>query len=704
MKLLIVESPTKAHTIKRFLGKGFIVLSTRGHIKDLPKSQFGIDIENGFVPRYITIRGKGKIIAEIKRAAIKSEEIYVGTDPDREGEAIAYHITEAIKNGKVPHRVLFYEITKPGIKKGLENPTIVDQDKVNAHMARRVLDRLVGYLVSPILWKAIKSGLSAGRVQTVALRLIVEREREIQQFIPEEYWDITASFLTSRNEIFSARLKKINRQEATVRTQQEAEAIKNELLSINDFIVSQYHIYNKSYKPPAPFITATLQQEAAKVLNFSAKKTMFIAQELFEGVKIGSEATGLITYPRTDSLRIAEEFIMKTREFIKNQWGEEYLPLNPPQYRDRLLVQGAHEAIRPTYLGHDPQKIKRYLTPDQYKLYNLIYCRYVASQMAPAVYEITEVEISSDKYLFTSQGIQQKFDGFEKLYKQNIVPRILPRLNENEKVSLKDLNLNQRFTEPPARYSEASLIKKLQINGIGRPSTYASIISTILERRYVIKKEGRLFPTKLGMLVNDILIKGFNDIFEVNFTKKMEEALDLIEARKESWQEVVKRFYLPFKEDLEQMEKNALKIKEEIQETLPERCPICQKSLVKRWGRFGEFTACAGYPECNYVKKDPPQLLDKKCPECGLALVERSSRYGKFIACSGYPKCRYIESTKSHNKILHENCPECGSSLVERKGKYGRFISCSRYPECRYRRGIGKKAPLLSDKDCEDSN
>ncbi|MCX7757471.1 MAG: type I DNA topoisomerase [candidate division WOR-3 bacterium] len=653
MKLLIVESPTKARTIKNLLGHEYTVISTRGHVKDLPKSRLGVDIENGFAPYYITIRGKGKLLAQIKKLAQKSKEIYVGTDPDREGEAIAYHIMEEITNGTQPKRVLFYEITKNGISKGLENPTTIDQNKVNAHIARRVLDRLVGYLVSPLLWKTIKSGLSAGRVQTVALRLIVEREREIEKFIPQEYWLIYGNFVTVQNEEFRALLKKIDDNEIDRINETEALQVKNELNTIENFQVSKFFVYTKQYPPPPPLITATLQQEASRFLKFSAAKTMYVAQQLFEGIKIDTGVTGLITYPRTDSLRIADEFVRSTRKFIKEKFGEEYLPQEPPTYKDRPMAQGAHEAIRPTDIKLEPEKIKDYLTPDQYKLYDLIYRRFLASQMRSAVYEITEVEVKGGRYTFATQGIKKKFDGFEKVYKQSIIERAVPRLNCDEQVILKNAILEQKFTEPPARYSEASLIKKLQVNGIGRPSTYATIVSTILERRYVVKKAGRLYPTKLGILVNDILISSFNNIFEIGFTKKMEAELDLVESNKQSWQTVVQEFYLPFKKDLDNIKNNIDKIRKENIEVLSDFCPRCSNPLVKRWGRFGEFVACSRYPECKYVKKEPLKFLQAKCPRCGNLLVERESKYGKFIGCSSYPKCEYIQALKKTTR--HQN-------------------------------------------------
>lgn len=692
-KLLIVESPTKAHTIKGLLHNRFNVLSSRGHIKDLPKSKLGVDIEKDFLPCYIRIRGKAKVINELKKAAKNSKEIYIGCDPDREGEAIANHIAEELRStyskgqNEKPKRVLFYEITKNGIEKALADPTDIDYNKVNAHIARRVLDRLVGYLVSPILWKTVRSGLSAGRVQTVALRLIVEREREIQKFIPEEYWLIKAIFANSAKDEFPALLIKIDGKEKEIKTGDETQKIQKDLESGIKYFISKLDTLEKHTKPAAPFITATLQQEAFHKLGFTSKKTMFFAQQLFEGIKLKDEETGLITYPRTDSLRTAEEFIASTRDYIKGKFGVEYLPQTVRRFKERGLTQGAHEAIRPTAIERAPDSIKHYLSPDQYKLYNLIYRRFLASQMSDAIYVITDVEITGKNYTFKSQGVKQKFAGFEKVYDDVVQEKTLPLLKKDEEVLLKKINPEQHFTQPPARYSEATLIKKLQINDIGRPSTYASIVSTVLERRYVEKKQGRLFPTKLGLLVNDILIPGFDNIFEINFTKKMEHELDLIEENKETWQNVIKEFYKPFNEDLEKMR----------EKTPDEKCPECGKQLMVRWGKYGQFTACSGYPDCKYIKKEenkePQVLLETKCPECGKPLVERFGRYGNFIACSGYPECKYIQqnqASKEPPKLLEEKCPECGKSLVERKGRFGKFIACSGYPECKYRAKIKK--------------
>ncbi|MEO0115309.1 MAG: type I DNA topoisomerase [candidate division WOR-3 bacterium] len=681
--LLIVESPTKARTIKKLLKNRLIVLSSRGHIKDLPKSRLGVNIEQNFEPHYIRIRGKAEIIKELRAAAERAKAIYLGTDPDREGEAIAYHIFEEIKNGKNIKRVLFYEITRQGIEQALQNPTAIDLKKVDSHKARRVLDRLVGYLVSPMLWQVLKKGLSAGRVQTVALRLICEREKEIRDFIPKEYWTIKVKFQEATNQEFVAELVEIGDKECNIPNEETAQKIKKDLLDPK----LKYHItkVNKTEQhrvPLPPFITSTLQQEASRRLGFSAQKTMVIAQQLFEGIELKDEATGLITYPRTDSVRIGEEFINKTRSFIKNEFGESYLPKTARIFKDRKQAQAAHEAIRPTAIARTPESIKEYLSKDQFRLYDLIYRRFLASQMADAVYSITSVTITGGDYKFSASAIKQKFDGFEKVYGEPQTEKVLPLLKEGDEVFLKEVNPEQHFTQPPPRYTEGTLVKKLEINGIGRPSTYATIVSTLFERGYVRRIEGRLQPTELGFLVTDILIPRFSDIFEVNFTKEMEEELDLIEAGEKDWQEVVRRFYEPFSNDLDKVQKELPIIKTNMQTLLSEECPKCGKPLVARWGKFGKFIACSNYPNCKYIKKESPKLLAENCPQCQKPLVERTSRYGKFIACSDYPNCKYIK--KESPKELKQFCPQCGKPLIERFGRYGKFIACSNYPNCKY--------------------
>lgn len=681
-ELLIVESPTKANTIKRLIQNRMTVLSSRGHIKDLPKSRLGVNIEENFQPDYIRIRGKAEIIKELQAAAKSAKTIYLGSDPDREGEAIAYHIFEEIKNGKNIKRVLFYEITKQGIEEALLNPTEIDAKKVDSHKARRILDRLVGYLVSPLLWKAIKGGLSAGRVQTVALRLICEREKEIQGFKPKEYWTIKALFQTENKKEFEAALWKIKANLADIPDEKTAKRIKHELESGIKYHISKVKKTDRPRSPFPPFITSTLQQEAARKFGFSAKKTMFIAQQLFEGIELKDEATGLVTYPRTDSVRTAAEFLNKTKNFIQKEYGSNYLPKAPRQFKERKLVQGAHEAIRPTSLERTPNSIQSFLNHDQFRLYDLIYRRFLASQMADAVYSTTDIEIKGGDYEFKAQAIKQKFDGFEKVYGEAEKDKILPELPEGDEVLLKQVNPEQHFTQPPPRYTEGTLIKKLETNGVGRPSTYATIVSTLFERQYVKRQEGKLHPTELGFLVNDILIPRFDNIFEVGFTKEMEDELDLVESGKEEWHKVIKRFYGPFNEDLEKMKEELPELKNNLKEELEEKCPTCGKNLAFRWGRYGKFIACSDYPNCKYVKKEKPNLLDEKCPQCGKPMVERFGRFGKFVACSDYPNCKYIKKEKP--KELDQKCPECGKPLVERSGRFGKFVACSDYPNCKY--------------------
>lgn len=682
-KILIVESPTKANTIKKLLGNKMPVLSSRGHIKDLPKSRLGVTIENNFEPEYIRIRGKAEIIRTLRQAAAKAKIIYLGCDPDREGEAIAYHIAEEIQNGKNLKRVLFYEITKPGIEQAFSNPTEIDLKKVASHKARRVLDRLVGYLVSPLLWKIIKGGLSAGRVQTVALRLICERERAIRDFVPQEYWLIKATFIAKDQKEFEALLWQIRNQECEIPNEATAQQILADLKSGLKYYITKLEKVDKLRSPAPPFITSTLQQEAARRLNFSTQKTMVIAQQLFEGIELRDETTGLITYPRTDSVRVAEEFITKTRDFIRTEFGLAYLPKNARRFKDKKFIQGAHEAIRPTSINRTPEKIKAYLTRDQFQLYDLIYRRFLASQMTDAIYRVTAVEITGGDYKFKASAIEQKFDGFEKVYGEKEPEKSLPFLEKGEEVSLKRINPEQHFTQPPPRYTEGTLVKKLETNGIGRPSTYASIVTTLFERDYVRRIEGKLQPTELGFLVTDILIPRFADIFEVGFTREMEEELDLIETGKEDWRTVIKRFYEPFNADLEKAMMELNRIKNDTQKRLAEKCPKCEKPLAERWGRYGKFIACSDYPNCKYIKKEVLKLLAEKCPKCKKPLVEREGRYGKFIACSNYPQCKYIKKEKP--KELAESCPECGKPLTERFGRYGRFIACADYPVCQYK-------------------
>lgn len=647
--LLIVESPTKAHTISRLLKGRIKVLSSRGHIVDLPKSRLGVDIENGFEPHYIKIRGKAAIINELKSAAKKAKTVYLGCDPDREGEAIAFSVAEEVKNGAPIRRVLFYEITPKGIEAAFQAPVEIDLRKVDAHRARRVLDRLVGYLVSPLLWRTVRAGKSAGRVQTVALRVLVEREREIASFRPEEFWVVKAIFARKTGERFETQLVKVRNQPFKLRDRSAVEEVDRGCESA-PFVVSGIKTRERHKRPLAPFVTATLLKEAGQLFKLSSAKTMRIAQRLFEGVDLKDETVGLITYPRTDSFRVAEDVVHQARELILKTDGARYLPERPRHYPDRKGAQGAHEAIRPTRLDLTPERVKQYLSRDEFKIYDLLFRRFLASQMADAVYQLSEVFVQGGDYTFRAEGVKKIFEGFERIYGEPDKENILPELVSGEEVTLVEFIPEQRFTQPPSRYTEATLIKRLEVNGIGRPSTYAMIVPTLLERRYVERRQGRLIPTELGMVVNDILIPRFDDIFAINFTREMEKSLDQVEEGDENWREMVAQFYNPFKERLDRAAAETGEIKEGLTRELEERCPKCGAVLMERWGRFGKFVACANYPDCGYVKKNDEKRLDENCPKCGQVLVERVSRFGKFVACSGYPACRYIKKVKRQRK------------------------------------------------------
>jgi len=699
--LLIVESPTKAHTISRLLRGRIKVLSSRGHIVDLPKSRLGVDIENGFEPEYIRIRGKAQIINELKSAVQRANLVFLGTDPDREGEAIAFSVAQEIKNGAEIKRVLFYEITPKGISEAFASPGEIDLRKVDSHRARRVLDRLVGYLVSPLLWRTVKAGKSAGRVQTVALRILVEREQEIAQFVPMEYWIVRAIFATANKQEFEGILIKIDGKEPKLGDADVVAKVRKDCEKAI-FTVGKITTKEKHKKPLPPFVTATMLKEAGQILGFSSRRTMQVAQQLFEGVELATETVGLITYPRTDSFRIAEDVINETRKLIDRIYGEQYLPEKPRHYPDRKGTQGAHEAIRPTRPELSPEVVKGYLSPDQFKLYSLIYRRFIASQMADAVYHTTEVLITGGNYTFRANAIQRLFAGFEHVYGEPEKESTLPGLQEGERLELKSLLPEQKWTQSPPRFTEATLIKRLEVNGIGRPSTYATIVPTLLERKYVQLVHGRLVPTDLGIVVNDILIPRFANIFAIGFTREMERELDMIEEGEKNWREVVADFYKPFKQDLDRAMAESAEIREDLAQELAETCPKCGKPLVERWSRYGKFVSCSNYPECDYVKKTELKELAETCPKCGKPLVERTGRYGKFLACSGYPDCDYVKKpAKPPPKTLDETCPKCGKPLVERSGRYGRFIACSGYPACRYIKKGKKQAVASTEKKGE---
>ncbi len=718
-KLIVVESPTKAKTISKFVGNEFSLWSSYGHVRDLPKNEMGIDIEHDFKPKYIIPPKIKKRINELKKLVNKSESVYFATDEDREGEAIAWHISQIIKDQKIKEikRITFHEITEEAIKEALMNPREIDIKLVNSQQARRILDRLVGYELSPFLWRKIIRGLSAGRVQSVALRLVVEREREIQNFKPQEYWSIEAEFkkLDLENSKFIAKLYKIDHKildKLAIKSEEQAQEILNGLKKAN-YIINKIQKKEIKKTPNPPFITSTLQQEANRHLGFSAKRTMFIAQQLYEGIDLDELGTqGLITYMRTDSFNLAEKFLEGVQKFIKDNYGADYFLDNPRRFKTKSrLAQEAHEAIRPTDIKKTPESIEKFLNRDQFKLYNLIWRRAVASQMKEAVFDSTSVDIETIKkqmeksYIFRATGSIIKFDGYLKVYPEKQKEAFLPPLKTKELLELINLAKNQHFTQPPSRYSEAGLIKALEQNGIGRPSTYAPIINTIQERGYVKLENRRLKPEEIGFLVNDLLVKHFPEIVDLKFTAQMEDKLDKIAQGKSKWIPVIKNFYKPFKENLLQKEKEISK-KELTEEPTKEICEKCNKPMIIKMGRYGKFFACSNFPKCRNTKPLPktPESsnLDKAeslsenlqpedfnsfsketCDKCGAVLILKESRYGKFLACSAYPKCKNI---KPIIKTLGIKCPECEKGeIIEKKTRRGKtFYSCNRYPDCKF--------------------
>ncbi len=701
--LVIVESPTKAKTIGKYLGRGYTVKATIGHLRDLPKRELGVDVDNNFAPKYVTIKEKAKTLAEIKKAAKAADRVLLATDPDREGEAIAWHVASQLNGdgtGKI-RRVLFHEITKDAVAEALSNPLDIDQRKVDAQQARRVLDRLVGYKASPVLWKSIKTGLSAGRVQTVALRLIIEREEEIRKFVPQEYWTVAAD-LEKDGQAFQARLQKLEGHKPEIKTEAAARAIVAEVEKL-PFVVTAVSTGERRRKAPAPFTTSTMQQEAAKQLGFSAGRTMRAAQKLYEGVELGEQGSvGLITYMRTDSVRVSDAAIKQAREYINAQFDKRYLPDEPNVHKGGRgsKVQDAHEAIRPTEVGLTPDDLKKYLERDLFKLYQLIWRRFLASQMTPAVYEATKVdfELANGKFLFRATGSRVLFDGYHALYSEaheaedaktldSLAP--IPKLAEGDRVTLKQVVPSQHFTEPPPRYSEASLVKELERLGIGRPSTYAAIISTLRTRWYATAKDRRFQPTPQGETVWKVLKRSFPEVFEVGFTANMENELDKVEEGDLDWQAVLGEFWTPFNRALEAIDIN--KIIHEVHDLSgldTEKCPKCGSPLEVKSGRFGPYIACVRYAskECDYsrsIKKDkvPDRPSDEICKECGAPMVIKTGRFGEFLACTTYPKCKYTQPVPMGIK-----CPKCDvGDLAERRTKRGRtFYGCLRYPDCDY--------------------
>ena len=699
--LLIVESPTKVNTLKKIVGKDFIIKASVGHLKDLPKKKLGVDVDNNFAPEYITIRGKGKILQELKNAAKKVDKIYLAPDPDREGEAIAYHIGNEVARftkGKI-YRVLFNEITKKAVLEAINNPTEVNPNRVNAQQARRILDRLVGYKISPILWKKVHRGLSAGRVQSVALRIVCEREREILDFKPREYWSIILELEGSQKPQFEAKLFKIDGNKAEVANKAEADQILKGLEGAKPVLEN---IVKKERKrnPSAPFITSTLQQEASRKLNFSPKKTMMLAQRLYEGISLGKKGTvGLITYMRTDSTKFSTEATDAIRDYIVNRYGDKFCPKEPNVFKSKKSAQEAHEAIRPTDVTIVPSEIKEYLEKDMFRLYELIWSRSVSCQMVPAILDTTTFDIKAGQYLFRSNGSIVKFSGFMQVYvesgddeaaekdiKQG--DKILPELNKGEKLKLLEIDPEQHFTQPPPRFSEAMLVKKLEEEGVGRPSTYAAIISVIKDRAYVESEERRLAPTKLGYLVSDLLLEHFPKFMTTKFTADMESQLDQIEVGETEWVKTLQSFYTPFKLDLDEAEK---KIGDSEVEETDEICDKCSQPMIVKWGRFGKFMACSGYPDCKNTKQIAKEGSDGKavsesttvegaCDKCQSSLILKVGRFGKFIACSNYPDCKFTKPID-----LGIKCPkdDCKGKIAARRSKKGRmFYGCTAYPNC----------------------
>jgi DNA topoisomerase-1 len=696
--LVVVESPTKVKTIQKYLDGKFIVKASMGHVRDLPKSQLGVDPKKNFKPKYVISPAKLKVLEDLKKAAEKSEALYVATDPDREGEAIGWHLAQelAVDKKKV-YRITFNEITERAVKAAFTKPGKIDMHKVDAQQARRVLDRLVGYSLSPLLWDKVQRGLSAGRVQSVAVRLIVDREREIGAFVPVEYWSLHARLSAKQPPEFEATLREVAGEKASLTNEAETQALVARLDG-QRFVVRSVTRGERRRNPAPPFITSTLQQDAGRKLGFSAKKTMTVAQQLYEGVELGEEgAVGLITYMRTDSVRIAQEAQADARRWTTERLGAEYLPDAPPAYKSRGGAQEAHEAIRPSDVNRDPKSVARFLTKDQLALYRLIWERFLASQLMPAVYDTVSADIVAGDCLFRAQGQTLKFKGFTAVYVESRedddsaaddeADRAMPLLEEGEVLRLHGLDPRQHFTQPPPRYTEASLIKALEELGIGRPSTYASILGTIINERGYVRRERRtLFPTELGVAVTDKLLPFFGDIMNVEFTAQMEGELDKVEEGEMSWVDTIKDFYEPFKRDLARAKKEMGSEKAGVK--IGEACPECGGDLLERRGRFGKFIACSNYPDCKYKRNLPgseraeDQPTDETCPTCSKPMVIKHGRFGKFIACSGYPDCK---TTKPVTLGIACPQPNCGGQLVERRSRKGRtFYGCSAYPACNF--------------------
>jgi DNA topoisomerase I len=705
--LVIVESPAKAKTVNHYLGSGFIVKASMGHVRDLPKSKMGVDVEHDFAPTYQIIPDKKKIVSELKKLAKESDRVILAADPDREGEAISWHLAEILREEN-PNmfRAVFNEITEEGVKKAFEHLGGLDQPKIEAQQTRRTLDRLVGYLISPLLWKKIGRGLSAGRVQSVTLRLICDREKEIRAFVAEEFWNISARLAASVPPEFKAALAKIDGKKAKVENKAQADEIV-EACKTAAFVLDSIKIEEKKKSPSPPYITSSLQQDGFRLLHFAVKKTMFVAQKLYEGLAIGELGqTGLITYMRTDSFRISDEARGAAKDYIEKTYSPAYVPAKPHSYKNKKKAQDAHEAIRPAHLDLPPERVKPYLKKEEFDLYRLIWNRFLASQMAQAVVEETDFDIRAGKYLFKAKGEVLKFDGFLAVFPNGGDDRdVLPKAFQGEILKLVEgeasLEAKQSFTQGPARYTEGTLVKELEAKGIGRPSTYAPIISTLQDRVYVVRDKGKFIPTDLGLFVTDFLVKYFAELLDVTFTAQMEEELDQISEGERPWLESLRKYYalldkyMKAGNETEDMKKSGIPV--------DEVCPQCGKNLVIKSGRFGRFKACSGYPDCKYkdslVKKET-KPLDEKCPQCASPLVIKFGKFGSFIACSDYPKCKYIRKDTVDTGIA---CPlDCGGTLIRRKTRRGKyFFGCGNFPKCRFAtwdEPVAKPCPLCGRK------
>lgn len=672
-KLVIVESPAKAKTIKKYLGRGYDVIASMGHIRDLPKSTMGVDIENDFEPRYINIKGKGSIIKDLKKHASKSDKVFLATDPDREGEAISWHLSHILGlKDDDKNRVTFNEITKSGVKSGMSNPREIDKDLVDAQQARRVLDRLVGYKLSPFLWKKVRPGLSAGRVQSVAVKLIVDRELEIRAFNPQEYWTIDAKFKKSGDpKIFPARLHSKDGKKLEIKNKEQSDEILSDLDGQN-YEVSKLKIGTRKKSPAPPFTTSTMQQEASRKLNFQSARTMRIAQQLYEGVNVeGFGAIGLITYMRTDSMRISDEARSLATKYINDKFGNSYLPNKPRFYKSKANAQDGHEAIRPTMPDLDPTMVKGSLSNDQYKLYKLVWERFIASQMADAIYDTVSADIKALSYIFKASGSTVKFPGFTAVYvegkdEETEQQTTLPKLLQGDKLDKKEIVANQRFTQPPPRYTEASLTKTLEELGIGRPSTYVPTITTIIDRGYVEREKKQLIPTTLGEITTELMKDNFSNVVDVSFTAKIEEDFDKVAQGDMAWKDSIRTFYSGFDDTLQKAEKNTEGKSYRIpDEETDELCDKCGKPMVIKHGRFGKFMACSGYPDCKNTKKI---VISTKgiCPNCGNKIIKKKSSKGRiFYGCEKYPDCKFV----SWDEPVADICPKCGKTMFKKKGK-----------------------------------